>query len=547
MPFAYDRASKYLLYDRDYLKESNWTPRRKEIAGRLIDLPAHVGIPAGLSNLQALHKRGIVVPPPLEIFEYDWPGRVSPYEAQVITANMLVLNPLCYVLNEMRTGKTLSSLWAADFLMRQYPGARTLILSSLSTLNDVWRAAILEHFLGKRTCVVAHHRDLKGRFARLAADVDFYIMNHDALRQGVTFPSEGKKTRPQIGGLMGEVMRRRDICIVIIDEASAFHDGQSQRSKAGREIIARSKPVRWPMTGSPTPQAPTDIHGLRRLVDPDYIDRFDHVRNLLMTPSPFSQWRWEPRDGAYETAASLLTPAVRFRAADCFDAPEQTITRRRALLSAEQRKHMNVLKSQALVTLTEAGGNAAKVSAANAGVLRSKALQIAAGAVYDDKGVAHKLDCKDRLNVLDEVIAEAAGEKIIILAPFTSVLRMLYSHLGDGSSVFLDGSTPPNERSELLQSFLTTTKKRFLVAQPEVLKFGLDLSAASIIVWFGPVDKTETWIQANRRVCGPKQKKPTVVVCISAHFVEDVVYDRLDKQENMQDVFLSIVEESHNA
>jgi SNF2 family DNA or RNA helicase len=463
---------------------------------------------------------------------------VKPYTAQRVTANMLVLNPMCYVLNEMRTGKTLSSLWAADFLMRQYPGARTLILSNLSTVRDVWQTAITTHFLGRRTCIVVHAHDNKARFKRLASPADFYIMNHDALRNGVSF----EKRHMRIRGLAAELIRRKDICIIIIDEASAFKASQTARSKAGREIIARNKPVRWPMTGSPTPQKPTDIHGLRRLADPNYIDRYDHVRNLLMEPR--GEWKWEAKPGAYEVAAQLLTPAVRFRAVDCFDAPPQTITKRRALLSDEQKLHMKKLKDEALTLLQKAGGVVAKVSAANAGVLRSKSLQICSGAIYDDQGLAHKLNCSDRLNVLDEIAEQAPGEKIIVLAPFTSVLHMLYSHLGDGPSVFVDGSIPAKDRTDLLFSFTTDPRKRWLVAQPEVLKFGLDLSAASIIVWFGPVDKTETWIQANKRICGPNQTKPTLVVCLSAHSLEDVVYNRLQNQEDMQDVFLTLIEES---
>lgn len=452
---------------------------------------------------------------------------------------MLVLNPLCYVLNEMRTGKTLSALWAADFLMRQYPGSRCLILSNLSTVRDVWQTTILEHFLGRRTCVVLHAHDDKARFKRLAADVDFYIGNHDILRQGVSFERKNNKRHIRVQGLMGEVVRRVDIGLVIVDEASAFKNSLTNRSLAGRKILS-GKPVRWPMTGSPTPQAPTDIHGLQRLVDPAYINRFDHVRNLLMEPE--DEWRWKPKEGAYELAAQLLRPAVRFRAVDCFDAPEQTVTHRRALLSDEQKKKLRELKEQALTLLRQADGVVSRVSAANAGVLRAKSLQICSGAVYDEQGRAHRLDCSDRLNVLSEVVEQAAGDKIILLAPFTSVLHMLYSHVGESSAVFVDGSVSAQNRTDAITDFLTNPKKQFLVAQPEVLKFGLDLSAASIIVWFSPVDKTETWIQANRRICGPKQKKPTLVVCLSSHRIEDMVYERLQNHQSMQDVFLALVE-----
>lgn len=432
MSFEIDHAAGYLLYAWGAFAKSNWRPRPADFQGRYIELSTHAAIPLRLPNLQRLYAAGLDVPPPLEVFGYDWPGRVKPYTAQIITANMLVLNPLCYVLNEMRTGKTLSALWAADFLMRQYPGSRCLILSNLSTVRDVWQTTILEHFLGRRTCVVLHAHDDKARFKRLAADVDFYIGNHDILRQGVSFERKNNKRHIRVQGLMGEVVRRVDIGLVIVDEASAFKNSLTNRSLAGRKILS-GKPVRWPMTGSPTPQAPTDIHGLQRLVDPAYINRFDHVRNLLMEPE--DEWRWKPKEGAYELAAQLLRPAVRFRAVDCFDAPEQTVTHRRALLSDEQKKKLRELKEQALTLLRQADGVVSRVSAANAGVLRAKSLQICSGAVYDEQGRAHRLDCSDRLNVLSEVVEQAAGDKIILLAPFTSVLHMLYSHVGESLSL----------------------------------------------------------------------------------------------------------------
>jgi len=278
------------------------------------------------------------------------------------------------------------------------------------------------------------------------------------------------------------------------------------------------------------------------LVDPGYIDRYDHVRNLLMEPR--GGWRWLPKPGAYEVAANLLAPAVRFRAQDCFDAPPQTITRRKALLSDEQNRHLKRLRDEALTLLQGAGGDVARVSAANAGVLRSKSLQIFSGAVYDDAGVSHKLSCADRLNVLDEV-AKETNDKIIVLEYFTPVLRMIYEHLSPAGAVFVDGSVPLKDRSDAFERFKTDPNIRFLVAQPEILKFGLDLSAASVIIWYGPVDKTETWIQANQRICGPNQKKPTVVICVYAHKLEEQVYDRLGTNEEMQSVFLALVEDRH--
>lgn len=547
MQVAIDRDAGYLLYDRTEFTNSPRVPSKDAFQGRVLDLSDFIGVPLALSNFQRLHAAGVPVPPPLAAFDYDWPGRLKPFTAQVVTANMLVLNPICFVLNEMRTGKTLSALWASDFLMRSYPGAKTLVLSNLSTLSDVWLSTIREHFLGRREAVIVHSYDDKSRFKKLDADVDYYILNHDAMRQGVSWEGPGGRRRMKLGGLMGELFRRKDICIVIVDEASAFKDSQTQRSKAARQLIALNKPVKWALTGSPTPQSPTDIHGLRKLIDPEYINHFSHIRSYLMTPSPHSKWRWDAKPGAYEMAADMLKPHVtRFRAVDCFDAPRQSLTKRGAQLSAEQKAALTSLKQNAMALLKQRDKSTAIIKAANAGVIRSKTLQMLAGAVYDDAGRSIPVDASPRLKVLDEIL-EQTTEKVIILCPFTAPLHALYKRLGSENAELIDGSVRAQERTEAIRRFCDDARKRFLVAQPEVLKFGLDLSAASIVVWYSPTDKTETWIQANRRVCGPRQKKPTLVIGIHAHGVEEEVYRRLENHEDMQDVFLCLIENRDKA
>jgi hypothetical protein len=546
MSFVIDPRSRYLLYARAALPSESRAVRELETRGqgRLIHLPEHVAAAPTLTNLQLMAELGAPVPPPMGFFSYAWPRGPSisePYKAQIITANMMVLHKLCYVLNEMRTGKTMSSLWAADFAMtlaaaQQGRRIRTLIVSSLSTLLEVWVSAVKSNFLGRRSCVVL---PAGKRVERLDADVDFYITNHDALREGAVFDDHGRMTLTP-GELAAELIRREDIQIVIVDEASVFKDAATYRSRVAARIIRR-KEYRWPMTGSPTPQCPTNIHGLRKLCEPDYTEPLENVRNLLLRPT--AGWRREPLPGSYELAAQLLRPAVRFRAADCFDIPPQLPpSLRHAELTAQQQRILAELKKEAATLLAQnPNGFNSIASAANAGVLRSKTLQVLSGIIYDDARLAHKVDAKPRLKVLDEILSET-DDKIIILAPFTATLHVLIKHLGDAKSVYVDGATPMKERSAGWREFETNPRKRLLIAQPEVLKFGLDLTAASVIVWFSPVDKTETWIQANKRVCGPRQTKPTAVICIKSHSVEAEVYRRLQTNENMQDVLLKLLE-----
>jgi len=74
----------------------------------------YIAVPTSTYNLQMLRYLGMPTLPPLEVNGYDYPGKYTPFEAQRITANFLVVNPRSFVLSDMGTGKKLSALWAAD-------------------------------------------------------------------------------------------------------------------------------------------------------------------------------------------------------------------------------------------------------------------------------------------------------------------------------------------------------------------------------------------------------------------------------------------------
>jgi SNF2 family DNA or RNA helicase len=75
-------------------------------------------------------------------------GRDSthPFDHQKRTAAFLTLYHRCLVLNEIGTGKTQSSLWAADYLIKTKKVKKVLILSPLSTLERVWGDGIFTGF-----------------------------------------------------------------------------------------------------------------------------------------------------------------------------------------------------------------------------------------------------------------------------------------------------------------------------------------------------------------------------------------------------------------
>ena len=473
----------------------------------------YVAAPSTLYNLQLLRHLGYPTPQPMDS-TYDWPGRHKPFNAQRVTANFLCVHPRAFVLSDMGTGKTLASLWASDFVMRCNPGMRWLIVAPLSTLERVWADEIFRNFLGRRKAVVLHGSAQKRR-ELLQTDVDYYIVNYDGLEV-----------------LQKELALRTDIRGAIVDEASAYRNRTTTRHHIGRKLLA-SRDYIWMMSGTPVPNGPTDAYGIAKLVNNCFGESWASYHDRTM--QKVSQFKWVPKQGAHEQAYKLMQPAVRFAISDCVDLPPCTVQARDVELSPDQNKAFKEMK-QTLQIMASKG----PITAANEAVLRLKLLQIACGAIYGPDREIHHVSAAPRLKVLREIM-EQCREKIIVFAPFTSVVSMLSKELRKDYSVeVINGEVSAKQRNEIFSAFMGAVHPRVLVADPGTMSHGLTLTAASTIVWYAPTDRTEIYLQANKRIDRPGQTKATTIVQLAATAIEREIYKRLEGNESMQGLVLAL-------
>lgn len=473
----------------------------------------YVAAPATLYNLQLLRYLGFPTIQPMDI-DYDWPGRYTPFHAQRVTANFLAVHPRAFVLNDMGTGKTLSALWAADFVMRSNLGARCLVVAPLSTLERVWADAIFQNLLGRRRCVVLHGSAAKRR-ELLATVADFYIVNYDGLEV-----------------LAKELALRTDIRIAVVDEASAYRNRTTERHRLARKLLSPMDYL-WLMTGTPTPNGPTDAYGMAKLVNNCFGEGWQSYHDRVM--QKISLYKWVPKAGAHAEAHKLLQPSVRFAIADCVDLPPCTVQSRDVELSPAQSTAYKAMKKDLQIMAAKG-----PITAQNEAVLRLKLLQISCGAIYGADREIHHVDAAPRLKALREIM-EQCNEKIIVFAPFTSVVHMLHRELKKDYSVeVINGEVSAKQRNEIFSKFMDSEHPRVLVADPGTMSHGLTLTAASAIIWYAPTDRTETYLQANKRIDRPGQTKATTIVQLAATPVEREIYRRLEANETMQGLVLQL-------
>ena len=439
----------------------------------------------------------------MNLSEYDWPRPhgFTPFEHQKTTSEFLIGNRKSFCFNEQGTGKTASVIWAVDYLMKVGVVSRVLIVCPLSVMKAAWQEDLFKFAL-HRTVAVAHGGREK-RKQTLNGLAEFVIINFDGV----------------------EIVKKEIIAggfdLIVIDEASAYKNAQTDRWKTMRDITKVVKGL-WMLTGTPAAQSPVDAYGLAKLVNPSGVSPFfGQFRDTVM--QKVSDYRWVPKPTAEAIVHKALQPAIRFEKADCLDLPEVTAVDREAPLSPQQLKYYNTLKKQMLI---EAAGE--EITAINAAVKLNKLLQISGGAVYSDTGEVIEFDVTDRLRVVREVIDESS-HKVLVFVPFTHTIELLTKYLvkhGITCDV-INGAVSANRRAEIVKEFQTRVEPRVLVIQPQAASHGLTLTAANTVIWYAPTSSVETYLQANARIDRPGQRNPMTIVHIHGSQTEKRLYSLL--------------------
>ncbi|PWT75889.1 MAG: hypothetical protein C5B60_04775 [Chloroflexi bacterium] len=481
-------------------------------------------VPATFMNAIRLTACGFQMPKGLINYDFPCPPGQEPLYGQRAVTQFMLLNPRSFVLSDTRTGKSRPGAWAGDYLMsRVKTRIRALIVSDILALERTWAPEITRTLLGRRRFAI-----LKGtvpeRIRKLEEDVDFYLLNPEGLRIGYS--------RSQPKGLFAALMARPDIKIVIFDEATTYRNSRTIVSKAA-QAISRKCAFSWALTGTPSPNGPLDVYGIKRLIHPDEQMSFVRWRDMVTWQrGPFLRI---PKQDAPDHVAKLLSPAIRIPRDKVFEEtelrmPEPII----APLSDQQIELMRELKNDLVVMLAKG-----EVSAVNQAALRLKLIQIATGAVYDSEQQVHLIDARPRLELFDRIINQGDG-KTIVFAPFISVVRMLAERYPE-RGLYMSSVLTRNCKVELLKAF-QTSDKQFLFSHPGPVARGLDLTCADRIIWYAPIDRTEFFLQGGQRINGPEQTEIRHIIRIAGSEIESEIYRRLERNENLQGVILKLKE-----
>ena len=480
-----------------------------------------VAVHWGLDEAQALTELRIKEVPSPILKDYEWTGKLKPFEHQKQTASFLTLRKKAFCFNEQGTGKTASVIWAADYLMKMGKIKRVLVICPLSIMQSAWQQDLFK-FAMHRSCSVAHGT-AKTRSKIVDTGSEFVIINFDG-----------------VAVVKDEIMKG-GFDMIVVDEANAYKNVKTNRWSILSQLVKNTEWL-WMMTGTPAAQSPLDAYGLAKLVNPQNTPKFfNHYRSQVMYK--VSQFRWLAYPKAKTIVHTILQPAIRFEKSQCLDLPEVTYVEREAPLTAQQQKYYKMLKTKMAF---EAAGE--EINAVNAATKVNKLLQISGGAVYSDTGEVIEFDVSNRLNVVLEAIEESS-HKVLVFVPFTHTIELLKKTLDDNgiSNAVINGQVPVSKRSEIVKAFQEKDAPHVLIIQPQAASHGLTLTAANTIIWYAPVASVETYLQANARIDRPGQKNPMTIINIRGSDVETKLYNMLqnniDNHEKIVDLYRRELEE----
>lgn len=481
-------------------------------------------VPHTQDAAMALRGVGMTVPGPIRHY-YDWPGR-TPYSHQVTTAEFLSMNMRAFCLNGMGSGKTLSVLWAFDYLHALGMVDRLVVFSPLSTLVRTWADEILRNF-PRLDASVMHGTAAKRRTAHETMN-NVLLINHDGVRS------------PDVFNAVASMDERT---LIVVDEVASFRNTSTAKWKALNRIInghaktgVARKPWAWGLTGTPLPNDPTDAYGQCKLIVPTSTPQFFGAfrEQVMFRRGPFE---WVPKPDALATVSRAMQPSIRFSREECIELPPTTYIDRDVPMTPEQSRLYADMLSR-MKTEYEGG----KLDAINKAVLVNKLLQICLGTAYGKDGNI-TIPAGPRVQETLELIEQSEG-KVIVFAPLTGAVHALAKVIGERyPTAVITGETPAAERNRIFGDFQNDRHLHVIVANPGTMSHGLTLTAASTIVWFGPAS-AEIYQQANMRIVRPGQKRNTLIARLISSRIEEKRYANLDGRGAQQDLFLEAVSEA---
>jgi SNF2 family DNA or RNA helicase len=274
-------------------------------------------------------------------------------------------------------------------------------------------------------------------------------------------------------------------------------------------------------------------------------ESFARFRNTVCNyqRNPFGG-KWIDLPGVEEAVAKRISGiTLRHQFDECMDIPENHQYTVKFDMSPIHRIRYEQMVSEAILFLEEG-----VVTAINQGVLRTKLLQIASGAVYGDDDQGRRRDPtyvlinRDRYILIADLVA--ARDHSVVFFNWKHQREELKAEFNARGITYgvLDGNTPDGERETLVREF-QDGNIQCLAMHPKTGAHGLTLTRGRATIIASPFDEADLLKQAIHRIYrgGQQHKTETILVQARGCRVEQRVYDNLLQKTDRMETLLEIL------
>ena len=379
---------------------------------------------------------------------FDFPFELRPYQIRE-------LNDLCVFdrsgnYAEPGTGKTTMSTHQALHWNITRPGHQWLIVMPPILLLqwELWLASVKHKANGKAPTTTVYAGTPKVRKA-LPLSSEFVLLSYGILKNDFDY-LYAYFDRKSMG--------------VIADEATAIKNQESQTHKA-IALMAEGRPLQL-LTGTPV-NKPGDSYAYIKLIAPEiYRNRrhFDRI-HVLEKDEYENVVAWQNLELMAQNMRVQTSRILRREVRK--ELPPVIYTPRNYSLDPA---HLALYKRLAEERLLEFA-DGTEIDATSAQALRSALQQI----VVNWGEFANDPCCRPAiLDIIDEVMEETGGKKLVVVANFRRSNRYLLGALKKYGAAAIYGEVTPNGKQDALRSFITDPACQILLVQPESAGYGID-------------------------------------------------------------------------
>ena len=389
-----------------------------------------------------------------------------------------------------------------------------MIIAPLRVASQTWPAEIKkwDHLKGLSYSVAVGTE--KDRINALMKRATVYIIN-----------------RENVDWLVNKSGIPFDFDMVVVDELSSFKSYGAKRFKSLLKVRPSVRRIVG-LTGTPSSNGLMDLWAEFRVLDlGQRLGRYiTHYRSAYFVPDKRNAeiiFSYKPLPGSEDRIYSQISDiTISMKSADYLKMPECVINEVPVYLSEKEWSIYSDFRDEMVANLGDE-----EIDAVNAAVLSGKLLQMANGAVYDDKNKAHFIHDR-KLDALEDLIEGANGKPVLVAYWYKHDLERIQKRC----------SARQIKTSKDIEDW-NNGNIPIAVIHPASAGHGLNLqSGGSTLIWFGLTWSLELYQQTNARLYRQGQNETVVIHhIITKDTIDEDVMDALTRKEKTQASLINAV------